>query len=306
MSNTPLSLPNFDLVRISGAEAAQFLQGQLSCNVVKLEDTQWVPGVYCEVNGRILSDFSLFKHEEQFYLLSQHGTGETLRSELAKYAAFSKADVTLISHEFTRIGFTNFDALQQWCTSHASLPSTMDAQNNFSPIKDGFVLRLQGQPTRYEVLIKSNSALDVDDSQQESWTLADIRAGLMHIAPEQMSQHTPQVLNYDLYGAIDFKKGCYRGQEIVARMHYKGTAKKRLFHVVFEGDIPSEGDKITLADKSIGEIVKLAHSGASTSEALAVLNSTALDLPVAELGVESQEGKTSTKVLSVRNFDYKN
>src|SRR5690606_31052541 len=62
----------------------------------------------------------------------------------------------------------------------------------------------------------------------EHWQLADIQAGAIHITPALQEQHTPQVLNYDLHGLVDFRKGCYTGQEIVARMHYRGTAKRRL------------------------------------------------------------------------------
>jgi folate-binding protein YgfZ len=67
---------------------------------------------------------------------------------------------------------------------------------------------------------------------ESSWRLADIRSGIAHIRPGQQELYTPQLLNYDVSGVIDFKKGCYTGQEVVARMYYRAEAKKRLYHVV--------------------------------------------------------------------------
>src|SRR5690606_37340504 len=65
----------------------------------------------------------------------------------------------------------------------------------------------------------------------QAWQLAEIRDGIVHINPEQSEIYTPQLLNYDTNGIIDFKKGCYTGQEVVARMHYRAEAKRRLYHL---------------------------------------------------------------------------
>ena len=95
------------------------------------------------------------------------------------------------------------------------------------------LVRIPGKDKRLEVWVHDEKrfedwGIDHDFDAEESWNKKDILQGFIHISPQLSEEHTPQALNYDLSGIIDFSKGCYTGQEIIARMHYRGSAKKRL------------------------------------------------------------------------------
>lgn len=303
MHKTYIAIPDFDLICVSGKDAATFLQGQLTCNVLKLSSEQWIPGAYCEVNGRVIADFRLFSHEQDYYLLCQLGVGAALKDALSKYAVFSKTNIELLSGDYYRLGFYGEHSVRQWLKENIGSTGFPDLNLRFTSVENCLILNLLGSEFRFEVLVPKERMPSADKmlelataANKTEWRLADIRDGSLHIEPDMMNQHTPQVLNYDLVGAIDFKKGCYRGQEIVARMHYKGSAKKRLFRVKLTGSMPALGDTISLADKVMGNIISVAPSGAHTSEALAVLSSIVLDCPVDQFVVT--HGEDSSPVAS--------
>ena len=308
MSSSYLALPDFDLLRVSGEDAAKFLQGQVTCNVLTLQETQWVPGAYCELNGRVIADFRLMTHENCYYLLCEKGVGSILKDALSKYIVFSKATLALVSDEYYRLGFWSEADTAALLKSLASQEQQFDLNQRFISVDGILVATLGKNDTRFEVLIpkdKLDTALEntnFDQAQQERWALCDIQDGYFHIRPESVERYTPQVLNYDLAGAIDFKKGCYRGQEIVARMHYKGSAKKRLFRLQFEGDKAPLYATMEVDGKTLGEIISVAASGEGKFEALAVMTSIALDIPVSTIIVKNTDGTILSSISVVALF----
>jgi folate-binding protein YgfZ len=305
-----IAIPNFDLIRVSGKDAATFLQGQLTCNVVKLTSEQWIPGAYCEINGKVIADFRLFDHEQGYYLLCQQGVGTALKEALSKYAVFSKASIEVLSDDYYRLGFYGEHSVRQWLKENIGSTGFPDLKLRFTSVENCLILNLLGSESRFEVLVPRERMPNPDkmlelatDANKADWRLADIRDGHVHIEQDMMNQYTPQVLNYDLIGAVDFKKGCYRGQEIVARMHYKGSAKKRLFRIELEGSMPSLGDTVSVAGKDLGSIISVAPSGENASEALAVLSSIVLDCPVDQLAMThgADSSPIAAKVLGVKS-----
>lgn len=110
------------------------------------------------------------------------------------------------------------------------------------------------------------------------WTLLDIRAGIGEVRPESHELFTPQALNYQLVNAVNFRKGCYTGQEIVARLHYRGALKRHMYRFALDLDLtnitalPQPGQEIVNSEgKNIGELVLVAQSGALQLELLANL-----------------------------------
>ena len=230
-----VELSSFDLLRIQGPDTARFLQGQLTCNVDKVTETFCIPGAYCNLKGRVISDFRLFMQQGDYYLQTCLGAGELLKRTLDKYIVFSKATSESATSRFRRIGVLGSDAETVLKRIFPVVPETAGGCAHTGAVT---ILRLEENSPRYEIYetISSSTALSALQSQLEPvdgslWELADISAGVAHISNPMQEIYTPQSLNYDLRGLIDFRKGCYTGQEIVARMHYRGTAKKRLYHV---------------------------------------------------------------------------
>lgn len=275
MACTLTDLNNFDLIAVSGEEAAAFLQGQLSCNINHLSPTHTLLGAYCDLKGRVISDMRVLQSENEILLLCQSGMGNALRKELDKFIVFSKARTTLRSQEYERYGVYGTEARNSLIELFGTAP---ESPGDAITVEQGLVYRLADAQPRYEILISAENDAIIERLQDlgvtddlDEWDLADIRQGTVHIHPDIQESYTPQLLNYDLTGLIDFKKGCYKGQEIVARMHYRGTAKKRLFRASVN-DFPASNASLVLhKGESVGEIVSLTRSETGEFEMLLIL-----------------------------------
>lgn len=223
------------LLRVSGKDNCRFLQGQLTCNVEAVTEGKSLQGAYCNIKGRVIADFRLFRYGEDLYLQTVAGMAEKLQQALARFIVFFKAEITIVP-EFVHLGLQGpaVQALLQQCGwEMPQLPGQT------LPVDGCVLMRQHGDPghgaqERVEIfqldgrqpLPDALAALSEDD--ELFWRLTDIEAGLIHVTPAMSEEYTPQLLNYDLTGVIDFRKGCFPGQEIVARMHYRSKAKKRL------------------------------------------------------------------------------
>ncbi|MDP1930326.1 MAG: hypothetical protein Q8L60_02595 [Gammaproteobacteria bacterium] len=275
MASTLTDLNNFDLIAVTGEDAAKFLQGQLTCNVEKVTTTYSISGAYCDINGRIISDLRLIAMNDTLYLLCASGMGFALKKILDKYIVFSNAKTALASNQYERYGMYGADAKETINSLFGAVP---ELQDQVLQIKGGVVFRLAGSEPRYELLLSVEQDEMLERLQDigvtddlEEWELADIREGIVHINPEIQDTYTPQLLNYDLTGFIDFKKGCYTGQEIIARMHYRGTAKKRLFRAAVQDIRASLNSQIMHSSEIVGEIVSVAMTDTGSYELLAIL-----------------------------------
>lgn len=275
MACTLADLNNFDLIAVSGDEATSFLQGQLSCNLSKLTVQCTLLGTYCDLKGRVISDMRVLLLGQDILLLCQSGMGIALRKTLDKYIVFSKAKTALKTAQFERYGVYGPDASATVADLFGAVPQ---GPGEALAIQDAVVYRLPDSQARFEILVATDNdalieriqSLDVTDDLEE-WDLADIRQGIVHIHPDIQESYTPQLLNYDLTEHVDFKKGCYTGQEIVARMHYRGTAKKRLFRASVEG-LPASVESLVLhKGDSVGEILSVARTDAGPFEMLLIL-----------------------------------
>lgn len=307
-------LNNFDLIAVSGEEATTFLQGQLSCNLSKLSAQHSLLGTYCDLKGRVISDMRVLLLGQDVLLLCQLGMGNALRKTLDKYIVFSKAKTALKTAQFERYGIYGPDATSTIIDLFGAAP-----QNPGDALakNQAIVYRLPDTQARFEVLvgvenedlIESIQALDVTDDLEE-WNLADIRQGIVHIHSDIQESYTPQLLNYDLTGHVDFKKGCYTGQEIVARMHYRGTAKKRLYRASVEGFAASVASLVLHENESVGEIVSVALADSGHYEMLLILPCDLVDkkatFAVRNGGIEVGENRSPTtpiKLLPLPSLD---
>jgi len=288
MSNTLVSLESVDLLHISGPDTDRFLQGQLTCNIDHLTSDHALPGAYCNVKGRVIADFLAIRTGDDVLLVLHAGMAEILRLALQKYAVFFKTNMSIVTHEWQSVGW-----LLGNTGTDAGSPPWLQAYEKFTCTRwpGGVSVTLPGPSPRLMLLIQADTADEHltelaahgDAGGHIEWELAEIAAGLAHIVPALSEQYTPQVLNYDLNGTVDFRKGCYTGQEVVARMHYRGTAKKRMYRASTQGNesvsLDSQ-DKLMIVDangKQCGEIISAVRRPGGSTDLLVILPCTLAD-----------------------------
>ncbi len=245
-----VALPHYEFIRVSGADTVTFLQGQVSCDVTALTPERSLTGALCNLKGRVIADFRLLRQGEDCLLQTYSGMARIILDVLNKYAVFSKVDLQLES-AMSAAGIMGNGAAEIIAGLVGEAPQPSDGVVQ----AEGFcVLAIAGPEPRFEIwaanenpnqakldaLLRQGPAGELLD-----WQRQDFRAGLLHVTPELSEQYTPQLLNYDISGVINFRKGCYTGQEVVARMYYRGKAKKRLHLFQSDQAISSAAEKPT-------------------------------------------------------------
>ncbi|WP_249330604.1 MULTISPECIES: folate-binding protein [unclassified Cobetia] len=291
--NVLAPLNNFEVLEVCGKDGERFLQGQTS-QQLSLVDGELAPlTTFCTPKGRILAMAQLLRvSEERLWLVMPAGTAEPLRAHLAKFAPFYK--VTLeVSSELSVLGLLGEQSLAA-CADALAAPalaehdlamrSVLQSSEDEEPQACALARQPSGNTPR-AILVGPHAALadlatalfarDVVASGDTRWGLEDIRAGLQWVTSAQTDSWLPQMLNLEALAAISFKKGCYTGQEVVARAHFRGQVKKRLQRLTTAqpADLPAVGSKVTNPDgKSLGEVLQAAHDEQGRLELLAVIS----------------------------------
>ena len=278
--NNAINLIDLGLIQISGKDAKPFLQGQLTCDLEEINAEQSRLGAHCDVKGRIIASFRLFFYQDAYYLLLPLSTLPFLLASLKKYAVFSKVSLTEVSKDWQKIGLygpTIKDLLEEQELYSAKVNGAAVADHKLS-------LAIPGPISRVILLAPvSNVIISFVDSQfeQESvdhWHLLDIMAGIPTIYPETSGQFTPHQLNFTQIGGVSFTKGCYIGQEIIARTHYLGKSKSRLYRVRFEANSPFLLSTPLFGDQNTekGTLIMCAKEQDNRYEALVCLQTQAI------------------------------
>jgi len=252
------------VLAVRGADAEKFLQGQLTCNLAWLKDGSSSLGGRCNLKGRLISTFRILPESDGFLLAMAAELVPVQLEELKKYAQFFRRCALLDeSQQWQRFGLLNVGS---------SLP-----EQPFGAVMHGheqFSIRLDNQ--RSELWRRTDTAEPTNGWVQlslDSWQLAQIRAGIGQVFGQTSGRFIPQMLNLPAVGGVSFKKGCYTGQEIVARMQYRGQSKRRLYRLHAQtAQLPPIGS--LLADNA-GEVV-LAAPADDGCELLAVLSESAV------------------------------
>ncbi len=217
---------DYKSIAVTGNDAFDFLQGQLSNDLRRLDERETLLSAWCNPKGRVIC-LARVTRAEHGYLL-------TLPEDLADSVA-------------RRLSMFRFRASVEFEIGPPALAAVVGPAVGEEPLRD--------------------------------WRLANLRAGIPEITADQSEQFTPHMLNLDLLDALSFDKGCYTGQEIVARTHYRGASKRRLLR--FESGAPvSAGDAVFDGDRKVGDVVN-----AIGIELLAVVPLENKDQPLSAAGV---------------------
>lgn len=261
------------LLHVSGPDTLTFLQGQVTCDTREVEPTKAVVGAYCNPQGRMVCDFLLAQLGEDHYALRlKANTLEHAAKTFGKYIVFSKAELDTERDDWLVIGCWGEDAAEGLANAGISIP----AEKYQAVTGDGYALiQMDEIGSQFELLIDSQSRDDLfrsigehlSKSEETLWQALQIKSGIGRIEQENIEELLPQMLNYDVTGHVNFTKGCYTGQEIVARLHYRGKAKRRLYlGSIDEAASVEAGTPLFTAEKeqSVGNIVNAASDGQHT------------------------------------------
>lgn len=273
------TLSHEGILAVRGSDAGKFLQGQLTCNINYLSDSTSSLGARCMVKGRMQSSFRILPEADGFLLAMTRELLEAQLADLKKYAVFSKAKLTDESDAWLRFGLQNGEAALQ--ALGLELPAQVDGIT-----RNNSLIAILVSPARIELWVPAEQATSVQAQLAEklpqgelnNWLLGQIRAGIGQVMAQTRELFIPQMINLQAVGGVSFKKGCYTGQEIVARMQYLGKLKRRQYRVALSGDsVPEPGTEIfsPTHGSSVGEVVLAARS-AEGSELLAVLSADAV------------------------------
>ena len=260
------SLSYLGLLEVSGEDAVTFLQGQVTNDVKKLTGNNSQYAGYCNPKGRLLALFLAFAHADHLHLQMPLSLLEPIMKRLKMYVMRSKVVISDKSADIVCFGIAGPHAEQLLTSLFNQVPT---APEQLITLADATLLKLRGEIPRYQVFTHTENAEriwqalanDCTKVGKSVWDYLEIQAGIPEIVPATQEAFVPQMINLDALDGINFKKGCYTGQEIVARTHYLGKVKRRtqLAHINRD-NMPQAGDVIQIQghDEAIGQVVRAA------------------------------------------------
>lgn len=280
-------LSHVGLIRVDGKDAESFLQNQLSNDLNEITETQTQISSYNTHKGRMIANLSVLKRGNTFYLKLCHDLVETLLKKLRMYVMMAKVTLEDASANLIHFGFAGPNAERLLADVIDTVPQKAHESVLYRSLS---ITRLSGELCRFEILGELNDAkqlwqnLEVQAApvSSEAWRYLNIVAGMPMISTENSTAWVPQMLNFERIKGISFTKGCYPGQEIVARLNYLGQTKRRTYRLLANTDqLPIIGDKIIIEGKQgraaeAGQVLNAVINPDGKIEMLAVLKSVAL------------------------------
>lgn len=268
------SLERDALLHILGPDALAFLQGQTTCDTRTVDSRHAIPGLHCTPQGRVLADFLLLSLDENHVVLRlRRDILDATAASLGKYIVFSKAELAR--------GAQGWSVHACWGEEAAATLDTVlgQAPDGLHRVVSGpgyRIVQVDEQGQAFECLLEDDSALAAGlaaactPADETLWEAGVIRRGLARIEAATSGEFVPQMLNYDLSGHISFNKGCYTGQEVVARLHYRGKPKRRAYIADFHGAAPAPGTELFLEDQAqnAGQVINAAATGDGSAAVL--------------------------------------
>jgi len=240
-----ISLAQYGAIALQGEEQSKYLQGQVTCDVNTLEDNNLLLGAHCDAKGKVFSVFRLINRHKTHLLLQPTASISSSLVELKKFGVFAK--VTIEQTEglvfYAIAGKNATEILHQ---QFVELPNTLTP---VLQVGSTTIVYLAGKLKRYLIIDEAAVTEKIINDfslavySQALWDLIEINEGFPLLAPETVSSYVPQMLNLQAIHGISFTKGCYLGQETVARMQYLGKNKRALFSLKSKS---ANNDSITI------------------------------------------------------------
>ena len=271
------------LLNIAGPDSAKFMQGQLTCDVNAVTTGISSLGAACTPKGRIYTSFRLIQQENceppSFMLRMRQNLIDSSIATLGKYIVFFKSKMTSFVDTWVGIGIHG-EACDNLLTEFfGEIPTEI---NQATQNERGLLIRNPGRNTRYEAWLPvthaqalwSTLAVVVSPASTYAWILEDIRAGIAEVSLATAETFIPQALNFQAINAVSFSKGCYTGQEIVARTQYRGKSKRLMLRAMLEKAptlTPGTDLLDTNSQKNVATLVEAVRVNTEQQEVLLVV-----------------------------------
>lgn len=278
------------VLTVAGSDAAKFLQGQITCNINDVTDIKSSLGAMCNPKGRAIATFLLVKNADAFLMILPKELLEPVKKKLQMYVLRANVSLTDSSDRLCLIGLS-YGASESGKTSEQSFATsrqdsiTVDFQGRCLIIADA---------DKAQAFWSEQLKLGFRPDNSAQWRYLDIVSGIPWLTAQTSEEFIPQMLNLDKLGGISFNKGCYTGQEVVARTHYLGKAKREMFVAEGKDLTPPEANSNIIDDSSgtaqtIGKVL-CAASGQEGCKMLVILQ--VADTPAYRLKLENNAGIT--------------
>jgi|GEM_PF-4937890 len=231
--------------RVDGEKARSFLQGQLTQDILLLSPHHWLSGAHCDVKGRILAIYDIFESEENVYLTLPSEVASIAIPRLNTYAKFSRIQLTPMEEWTTLYCWGNSLTLNAIFQKKLNL--SFSYENKMIREKESLWLYSYLEPfAHYEIIaplsyckkIQEILAPEVLSSSLVMYDAWNILRGVPRIFSDTVGLFTPHELNLPARHMVSFEKGCYTGQEIIARMEHRGKLKSKLYYTSYEESTP--------------------------------------------------------------------
>ena len=280
-------LTHSGVLSFDGPDAKAFLQGQLTNDINAITGTRSQYAGYCTPKGRLLASMLLWLHDGAYHILLPRALCEPVRKRLSMYILRAKVKAADVSEDYVLFGLAGTQAAALTASLAASAPAAIhDVVHGqgvsalMLPVQRFLIVAKRSQAARVEAALADAAT----ESPATLWDALDIEAGIPSVVTATQEQFVPQTVNFDLIGAVSFDKGCYPGQEIVARTHYLGKVKQRMVRARITANVtlsaPTAGDKLyvdAFGDQASGMIVAATAADNGTYDVLAVVQTSSLE-----------------------------
>jgi tRNA-modifying protein YgfZ len=299
-------LTHLGLLECSGEDAQTFLHGQLSNDLKQLGPGRSEYAAYCSAKGRMLANFTLWQEGQTYQLQLSRALLPAMQKRLAMYVLRARVKLVDVSESRALLGLAGKRAAEALREFFPVLPR--QAHEIVRDAANGSLIALPGE--RFELIAEIESAKRLWDRLAEAltpvgapcWEWLEIRNGIPLITPATQEQFVPQMANMELIGAVNFQKGCYPGQEIVARTQYLGQLKRRMVLAHVDAMTPPQaGDALFSSDldaQASGMVVNAQAAPGGGYDLLAVVQTAGI--AQAALHFQSADGP----VLSIQPLPY--
>jgi folate-binding protein YgfZ len=266
---------------VSGADARAYLQGQLTADLDTLSSNRVQLACCNSPQGRVQAVFWMLDRTDGIALVLPAALVDSTVLRLRKYVLRAKAKIEPAKH------------LQVGLVSRSALPAdvTLGEAGSHREIDGVSYFTLPGME---EVMALGSVSAAPDAAREQQWHLSQVRAGLPQVYPETHEAFVAQMLNIDVLGGINFEKGCYTGQEIIARAHFRGTVKRRMFLFHSASTPPTPGTRVLAGEQHAGDVVDAVVTE-DGCDILAVISLAQLN---SELRVDGQDGVLTRLTMS--------
>lgn len=284
-------LSQFGILRVSGEDAESFLQNMLSNDIREVTQGRAQLSSLNDPKGRMLATFLIWRNGDDYLLQLPRSMCEPIRRKLSMYVLRAKVKVADASDEVVALGLSGpaaSELLSGLCNELPSAPYGVSVTAEASILMLGDT-RFQINTTRQDApALWQKLMAKARPAGSPCWDWLAIRAGIPAILPQTQEQFVAQMVNFEVIGGVNFKKGCYPGQEIVARMQYLGKPKRRMYLAHIDGEAaPQPGDALFSADmegQSSGMVVNAAAAPGGGYDILAVVQIASHDAHQIHLG----------------------